>query len=141
MRVPAKLQAYWYARLAAEGFLDIEYGRDTVALQSKNPRLRLKRLLYQPVDAQAINAFSFGYYELAWAVFYRWEASGRSRRDCLIAELLARQEGRTGTARGIAAEVRARGLSPWSRRMVDKTLAEIHREILERAGGRPRAHG
>lgn len=108
------LQKKYYSMLAKEGFKDVEYGLDT------------PELLYQPVNIKAINPAATAYYDAVWSVYHQWVADGRSERDCTLAELLAKQEGKTGTVRGIVKYLKSKNLKPNSKRMVDKTIKEIN---------------
>ena len=119
------LQKKWYSKLSDEGFKCIEYFSDTVALHDKDPDKPLSQRLYQPVNLDSINSETTDYYDLVWSVYHAWVKERRSIRDCTVAELLAKQDGDTGTTRGISAYLKANKLKPHSKRMVDKTIKEI----------------
>lgn len=110
-----ELKRKWYARLEEEGFADIEYGLENPRFIAHTP---------DPTAPGAQEAQS--YYDRVWQIFHAWRASGRSLRDCRIAELHAAQSGNTGTVRGICRQLRSEGLSPWSSEFVQRTLREIH---------------
>lgn len=115
------LQAKWYARLRETGFVDIEYGLE-------NPRFTT----HVPDPTAPGVAQSVDYYETAWKVHHSWRNIGRSVRDCRVAELLAMQQGDTGTVRGISRTLRAEGLAPWSTAKVQATLKEIDAAVKSR---------
>lgn len=110
-----ELKKKWYSKLEAEGFVDIEYGLESPRFLTHTP---------DPTAPGAEEAKA--YYERVWQVFHGWSSSGRSLRDCRIAELFANQLGTTGTVRGICRQLRNEGLSPWSSEAVQRTLKEIH---------------
>lgn len=112
------LQEQWYSKLEAEGFVDIEYGRD-------NPKFTV----HTPDPNQPGAPQSRDFYELVWRVYHSWRGAGRSFRDCRVAELLAMQHKDTGTVRGISRTLKSEGLSPHSTRMVRLTLKEIRAAI------------
>lgn len=120
-RACRELQKEWYAKLAAEGFQDIEYGLE-------NPKFTV----HTPDPNQPGAPQSRDFYEIVWRVYHAWRANGRSFRDCRVAELLAMQQKDTGTVRGIARTLKSEGLSPYSTRMVQATLKEIHAAVTAR---------
>jgi len=107
------LQQKYYTKIAKDGFKDIESG------------LEHPQFLYQPTDLEAIDPITTSYYDSIWDVYHSWVKEGRSERDCLVAELLAKQEGRTGTVRGISAVLKGKKLKPYSWVKVQKTITEI----------------
>lgn len=108
------LKEKWYGKLKSSGFVDIEYGHDNA------------RFLAHVPDAAAPGSDQAqSYYERVWQVFHAWTSSGRSRRDCRVAELFAGQAADTGTVRGIARTLRAEGLSPRGFAEIIGTLREI----------------
>lgn len=119
----SKLKADWYQKLSTidPDWKDIEYGIDT------------PERLYEPVDKDAIDPITTLYYDMIMSVHFEWVNKGRSKRDCLIAELLANQTGNTGTQEGIEAVLRARRLKPNSRFTVRQTIKEIHQIVLKKA--------
>lgn len=111
----------WYQKLSDSDpdWRDIEYG------------LNCPQLIYQPINVESINPETTAYYDKIWAVYHDWIKAGRSRRDCVVAELLAKQDGDTGTLRGIAAYLKSKKLKPSSYRMVQKTINEIKAQISQ----------
>ncbi len=97
------------------GFDDIEYGME-------NPRFTA----HVPDTTSPGAKEAQEYYERVWQVFHLWCRSGRSLRDCRVAELFAMQQGNIGTVRGIARQLKIQKLRPWSTKRVQKTLHEIH---------------
>jgi hypothetical protein len=116
------LKKKYYDLLEATGFKDIEYGQETA------------ERLYQPVDlkkaadAELVKQ-AMSYYDSVWEIYHEWSGSGRPYRDCKIAELLAQQNIKTGTYRGIEAELKRLNLKPNSKRMVEQTIAEINKRV------------
>lgn len=115
-----KLLNEWYLKLKADPtWHDIEYG------------LEHPKRIYQPVDIETISPEATDYYDKVWEVFHAWTKEGRSPRDCLVAELLAKQDAETGTERGIAFVLKSKRLKPYSRFMVTKTIKEINGIVLK----------
>lgn len=105
----------WYAKLAKDPeWRDIEYGLDS------------PQLIYQPVELDKISALTTAYYDRVWTVYHDWIKAGRSRRDCMVAELLAKQDGDTGTERGISDFLKSKRMKPNSKTSVHQTIIEIN---------------
>ncbi len=117
------IQKKWYAKLKADGFIDIEYGLD-------NPRFTLGNVDPGQPSAEAKRTF----YDLVWQVFHAWVSAGRSKRDCRVVELFAMQDGDTGTVRGISRTLKCEKLRPWSTGRVQHTLLEIKTAALDANG-------
>lgn len=113
------LQKKWYERLEKEGFQDIEYGRDNPTYTTHIPRPTLQ-------EAEEAQVF----FSRVLDIYHLWSVTGRSLRDCRLAELYAEQYEKTGTLRGIAAQLKKEGLRPSSKRMVQFTLNEIKLLII-----------
>ena len=114
-----ELQKQYYDLLKDSGFKDIEYG------------LENSERIYQPVNLEEVNPETTGYYDAVWSVYHSWKAEGRSERDLLLAELLASQQGSTGTIRGIVKVLKSKGLKPSQDQSVQKTIREINSLIIE----------
>lgn len=120
------LKSKWYGKLADEGFHDIEYG------------LERPRFIAHVPDAGAPGTHQLQvYYERIWQVYHVWTANGRTRRDCRVAELLASQQGDTGTVRGISRTLKAEGLYPCGTHQVQRTIREIHTLTLCESDNKP----
>lgn len=115
------LKTKWYARLVASDpdWRDIEY--DT------------SELIYQPLANKVASPLTQEYYDIVRDIYHAWVKDGRSKRDCLVAELLYLQDGHTGTERGISDQLRLRRLRPNSRGAVRRTIWEIRRLVLKKA--------
>lgn len=107
------LKNKWYKKT---GLKDIEYGKED-------------GLLCNYMHRHKVDESAMAYYDAIWAVYHQWCKDGRSRRDCMVAELLATQDGETGTNRGISKFLKSKRLGPWSRRMVEITIKEIQRLV------------
>lgn len=126
------LKKKWYQRIkrADRDWRDIEYG------------LESPRMLYKTVESidltediepeQATQSF----YDFALEVYWSWVSSGRSKRECLIAELYGMQDGKSGTVRGIGLALKRKRLKPNSVREVHKVIQEIDQLIVQRKQGR-----
>lgn len=112
------LQRKWYGKLKASGFVDIEYGLE-------NPRF----LTHVPDPTAPGSEQTQSYYEGVWQVFHAWTSSGRSHRDCRVAELYAGQVNGTGTVRGISRALVGENLRPSSVWSVKRTLKEITKAV------------
>lgn len=117
--------AKWYEKITKvdPNWRDIEAGLDT------------PDRMYEPVDLATINPEATAYYDSVWAVHHAWVREGRSKRDCLVAELLAAQDKETGTERGISGFLRCHRLRPNSRLTVRLTIQEINTIIFKIAQG------
>lgn len=126
----------WYGKIQAadSDWKDIEYGLE-------NPKR-----LYEPVpveygdatpeaDQSKVDPLTTDYYDRVLNVFHLWVRQGRSKRDCLIAELLGSQHETSGTERGIAAVLKSKRLKPNSRFTVRQTIREINDLIGKIAQG------
>lgn len=114
------LQEKFYRKIKRRGFKDIEYGRE------HQPRL------YEPVNISRIDPIATAYYDAVWEIYHQWVEEKRCRRDTLIAELLASQDGETGTLRGIARILRQKKMRRASKQYVQFTLNEINELIRAR---------
>lgn len=119
------LQKNWYSKIveADPDWRDIEYGLDA------------PERLYEPGTYKSIDPIATAYYNKVLDVYHLWLKEGRSKRDCIVAELLGRQEGDLGTERGIAAHLRSKRFKPNSRFTVRQTIKEINAIIFQKAQG------
>jgi hypothetical protein len=113
-------QDEWYQALAQTGFKDIEYGHDNA------------RQIYQPVPLVQADQSKAEYYSAVWLVHHEWAAAGCRPHDLVVSELLAAQQGSTGTVLGIVKVLKARGIKPYEHGSVQRTIALINKIIENR---------
>lgn len=114
------LKDQYYRLLKDQGFKDIEYGLDD------------PQRIYQPVNLREINREATEYYDLVWEIYHEWSSQGRRERDLTLAELLASQQGETGTLRGISRVLKEKGLKPAAKQSVQITINEINSLIKQK---------
>ena len=128
-----RFRRWWYRKIheADPDWKDIEYG--------------YAERLFETVDTAPIDDVDTGdelawltsdYYDRVLEISRVWQASGRRRRDCVVAELLGSQSGKSGTVRGICKELRALRLKPRSIGAVHRTIKEINKLVLSAEQGR-----
>lgn len=129
-----RFKAKWYQKIQVSDpdWQDIEYGRENPdrLYQPVKVGISLEQIDVDP-DILPVDPISPQFYDRVLEISRQWEVQGRSKRDCLIAELFGFQTGKTGTERGIAAALKSKRLRPHSRFAVRQTIKEIKALVLK----------
>lgn len=116
-----KLKDKWYSKLKDDGFVDIENGKEE------------SLYLYNSVTVtDPLMDVRQNHYEIALEVHLEWIKERKSKRDIRIAELYSKQEGKTGTYRGICKTLKRERYKGYSMRAVCKVMQRLRIQIKKK---------